>query len=1348
MHTFIQCDGCKQYPLRGMRWNCLPCAHYNLCTQCYMSDQHDVSHIFTRITSERCKGVEMEPRENLDLKAAYGILPNSNVQLRNNFREKGRVEHSTEKTIESFRSFALVQWPDYSKGRYCAGWNGQCELKFTKAAKGPMYYEEHLPFVTIKNARKGTRIVNCQRMEGGHGYVGTIVYIEHQEDGCIVEKRKSEEVMTTADVTVQWDDGNFSKYSLPCNKIRLFDNGPSEVEHDGQFCLFCRTPSAHIRGIRWKCIHEECVKFNLNLCNICYMAGKHKLRHKFQRFIFPDIGETMVFSRHSKPSYNQSYGIFVGATVIEVSKKGEKGQGITIAICNSMIDSDQSEVAVKWNYKTKISFHPILDLKCTKTRMPFLYYHNQLPVLGKADSRGYFEVNFTFENGSTTKIQVDILRSVKPVEKDTFKPSLFLIFADHPELYREKSQDDKMVLMEEVITFAKETSLPCYVVHPMVLFHSGSTNTACIYNKTTKETIKELVKRGFCKFERGNIEDNEDEIHCFIRLAKYVIGENVLPVIISLGNGGISTSVMNSAAQSKIPIIRFKKHKIDIRVFTPEKLQKGKLKITEHKTDIQNPWNVKESESWNIELAKINLHEDPDEIVLLSEIQPNFQHNLDVLVCCLIIGVSMEENSSERSTKKSNSTAIFLDALSMYLLKEGKWNIPKEQMKKSFNLKSINYIHEKDMTSEMKTGLWSHLQYSTRMAYKALDFEGDTLQLERSKSEMFGFIFCTLLQKQYYAGAKQLIETGYIKIRHILLGCSILHDVANNGITNPVLKERLQRLRLAFTQRAIRIISCIHYADKKRQKHEKDTSKKKEHTIQKYNKHYSKNNGKRELGDYINHAGQLLLSRGYLETAIKTENKMFFDDSIVKDILNTMWYGTDQFDFRTILCFIGLALFHIVLLPLLMINMEARPLRWFYKKYKLPFMKVFMHTLGFLTLIFAYGYMLLFDYSEVGVTYTDYFVISLMVSFFVDENKQHLVAIMRRRWKIYITSWWNILDWMSILVYTCGMLLKLGEGSNFQNASKVCLIAAFILLCIRILNLFCISSILGPKLVMIQQMFRDTFSFMIIMAVIMTCYNVSFYALLYPNSEFSWQEMEKIAMTGYWMLFGELNLDGDTMTEPDCTFNNTIYQSGASQRCPTQLGVYLSPYLKATYGLIAVILLLNLLIAIYSNTFQSVHQESEYYWSQLQNDFLEEYSVKTVFPIHLQLLVLPIAIMHAILWLFCPCGEILCVTCCGEEEREEAESVNHMPMFVRVFLYNTNFDLRLKTTNEAERNGGLYAKGEIDFIDFDRITGPQQKEGSERRNDKIMKRLQNIENSLNDLHEMLSKNELIGRQGT
>lgn len=58
--------------------------------------------------------------------------------------------------------------------------------------------------------------------------------------------------------------------------------------------------------------------------------------------------------------------------------------------------------------------------------------------------------------------------------------------------------------------------------------------------------------------------------------------------------------------------------------------------------------------------------------------------------------------------------------------------------------------------------------------------------------------------------------------------------------------------------------------------------------------------------------------------------------------------------------------------------------------------------------------------------------------------------------------------------------------------------------------------------------FEDTAAFLIIMTVIMMCYNVSFYALLYPNSEFSWQQLEKITRNGYWMLFGELNLDADT----------------------------------------------------------------------------------------------------------------------------------------------------------------------------------------------------------------------------
>ncbi|CAC5385233.1 MIB [Mytilus coruscus] len=233
IHTSVRCNGCEENPLRGIRWNCVPCANYNLCTTCYMSDEHDVSHIFKRMFSEHSQGVQMVPRENDDFTFAYGILPNSNVQLVTDSNRKGRVEHLIRKKTESVRSSALVQWIDYSKKRYCVGGKGKCDLKFTKAAKGPMYYEAQLPFIRCENANIGTRVVNCNSTD--HGCIGTIVKIDAKEDGHVVIKGKSKEARKSPAkciVTIQWDNGKSIKKQLPCSTIRLFDNGPSGMISD------------------------------------------------------------------------------------------------------------------------------------------------------------------------------------------------------------------------------------------------------------------------------------------------------------------------------------------------------------------------------------------------------------------------------------------------------------------------------------------------------------------------------------------------------------------------------------------------------------------------------------------------------------------------------------------------------------------------------------------------------------------------------------------------------------------------------------------------------------------------------------------------------------------------------------------------------------------------------------------------------------------------------------------------------------------------------------------------------------------------------------------------------------
>ncbi|XP_062589580.1 transient receptor potential cation channel subfamily M member 5-like, partial [Saccostrea cucullata] len=201
---------------------------------------------------------------------------------------------------------------------------------------------------------------------------------------------------------------------------------------------------------------------------------------------------------------------------------------------------------------------------------------------------------------------------------------------------------------------------------------------------------------------------------------------------------------------------------------------------------------------------------------------------------------------------------------------------------------------------------------------------------------------------------------------------------------------------------------------------------------------------------------------------------------------------------------------------------------------------------------------------EETISNADVFLIIWMGSFFIEETKQFSIAIWRKKFTAYIKDPWNILDWLSMLTFTCGMLLKLGNELHYYNASKILLVLAFIILSIRVFNLFCISELLGPTLVIIRKMFIDTFAFMAIMTVFIMCYNVSYFAILYyGNSDVSFNTLEKVTRNGYWMLFGELNLEGDRLEEPECSFDEKVYSSGSLERCPSSLGRFLAPYLKA-----------------------------------------------------------------------------------------------------------------------------------------------------------------------------------------
>ncbi|CAC5385231.1 unnamed protein product [Mytilus coruscus] len=159
-----------------------------------------------------------------------------------------------------------------------------------------------------------------------------------------------------------------------------------------------------------------------------------------------------------------------------------------------------------------------------------------------------------------------------------------------------------------------------------------------------------------------------------------------------------------------------------------------------------------------------------------------------------------------------------------------------------------------------------------------------------------GLLFFALLVNNCSDEALDLLKDGYVGIHHILIGCVLLDDEINSWKKPIVMKERLQRYKSAFTERAIAITSSI-YGNYKQDEQS------------------------------INHAERLLLNHGYLRDAISTENNVFLKNETAKTILNEKWYGKENIDLLTMFIFGVLAVIHPLVLPFLMINLERGPLQ-------------------------------------------------------------------------------------------------------------------------------------------------------------------------------------------------------------------------------------------------------------------------------------------------------------------------------------------------------------------------------------------------------------------------------------
>ncbi|CAH8442298.1 unnamed protein product [Schistosoma guineensis] len=308
--------------------------------------------------------------------------------------------------------------------------------------------------------------------------------------------------------------------------------------------------------------------------------------------------------------------------------------------------------------------------------------------------------------------------------------------------------------------------------------------------------------------------------------------------------------------------------------------------------------------------------------------------------------------------------------------------------------------------------------------------------------------------------------------------------------------------------------------------------------------------------------------------------------------------------------------------------------------YLSPSMKFCLHSLFHLLFLMLFSvvcvYNLHFSCSRMEVVSLSY-----VLGYAFEELRQLILEASRDGFSDYFRDGWNWIDVFAITLTFIGFCTRMNvvnkHGSEFEEAHDVILyttrnlyMLGLNLFYMRTLHITSISPIIGPRLKMMADMLRkDLIPLLIVFAIFIVSYGVWFQGLIYPNSfyETHGQRQNKHLMNstelsrqrdmqrlGVLMSFSELFRRAFySIFEVSIVLEEETCED--NKYCGSELGFNtVIFFVLVLYVGIVNIILINLLIALFSNTVSRIDQKSTAHWLAGRYKMVKEYSERTLLP--------------------------------------------------------------------------------------------------------------------------------------
>ncbi|XP_012280563.1 transient receptor potential cation channel trpm isoform X2 [Orussus abietinus] len=284
-------------------------------------------------------------------------------------------------------------------------------------------------------------------------------------------------------------------------------------------------------------------------------------------------------------------------------------------------------------------------------------------------------------------------------------------------------------------------------------------------------------------------------------------------------------------------------------------------------------------------------------------------------------------------------------------------------------------------------------------------------------------------------------------------------------------------------------------------------------------------------------------------------------------------------------------------------NRQLRFKKKLYEFYTAPITKFWGNAIAYIIFLVFFSYSILVRMGE-SPGWPEIYAIMYVCTLGCEKVREIAIsepATLSHKFSVWAWNMWNPCDAAAIIFFHIGLALRL-RHSTF-DVGRVIYCVDCIYWYLRILNILGVNKYFGPLVTMMGKMVKNMIYFVVLLLVVLMSFGVARQALLNPNAEPKWRIVRDIFMEPYFMLYGEVYADN---IDPDC--------GDEPGMIPCYPGRWITPAAMSIYLLVANILLINLLIAVFNNIFIEVNAVAHQVWMFQRFTVVMEYEQKPVLP--------------------------------------------------------------------------------------------------------------------------------------